>query len=229
MKNLTTLFVILLVTTLLRTEAKAQEVKINHNGTDGFVVETDGTVRVEGAATTWDDLRVPLSMPSTGKVLPDYASFPYGQADPATYINWFKSSGIDEMYFVVQMPHAWSEGTFIYPHIHWSPSVSNSGAVRWGLQYAWANIGEDFPAYSTIYGTAIVPADATLTKSRMYLTPLGAGGIDGTGKKISSMLVCRIFRDGDNAADTFSGLAGALEIDFHYEVNTMGSRTEYTK
>jgi len=43
------------------------------------------------------------------------------------------------------------------------------------------------------------------------------------------MLVCRIFRDGSNDTDTYAGLAGALEVDFQFQRNTMGSRLEYTK
>jgi hypothetical protein len=133
------------------------------------------------------------------------------------------------MYFVVQIPHDYAEGTVIFPHIHWVPSengASGPTVPRWGLQYTWANIRETFPAYSTIYGTTAVP-DEVLVKDRHYLTPLGP--ISGTGKTLSSMLVCRIFRDGDNAADNFAGLAGALEIDFHYQRNTLGSRSEYEK
>ncbi|HEY9115465.1 MAG TPA: hypothetical protein VIN10_12265 [Bacteroidales bacterium] len=208
-----------------------QDVKINTN----LVVETDGTVRMDGAAAVWDDLRVPLSEPSTGTVKPAWHEFPYANSGSYPYINWFRASGVDEMYFVVQLPHDWKEGTAIYPHIHWSPSqngASGPTVPRWGLQYTWANIGEVFPAYTTIYGTTTVPSE-TLVAGKMYLTPLFAGatndGISGTGKTISSMLVCRIFRDGDNSQDNFAGLAGALEVDFHYEINTLGSRTEYVK
>lgn len=219
------IFILLCMFTLVNL-VYAQEVKINTN----LAVESDGTVRMEGDATVWDDLRVPLSEPSTGKVLPEWGGFPYGDAGSVPYINWFRASGIDEMYFVVQLPHDWNEGTTIFPHIHWVPSENGAGVPRWGLQYAWANIGDVFPAYNTIYGTTRYPTQVgDLVNNTQYLTPFGSGGIAGTGKKISSMLICRIFRDGDHVDDTFAGLAGALEVDFHYERNTLGSREEYTK
>lgn len=209
-------------------KAEAQEVKINAN----FTIEADGTMAVSNDATVWDDLRVPLSEPSTGKVLPEWNTFPYGSASGTTpYLNWFRASGVDEMYFVVQLPHDWDQGTTIMPHIHWSPSqdgASGPTVPRWALQYAWASLGETFPGYTTIYGTTTTPSEV-LVKSRHYLTQLGSEGIIATGKTISSMLVCRIFRDGGDDTDTFSGLAGALEIDFHYQRNTMGSRTEFAK
>jgi hypothetical protein len=135
------------------------------------------------------------------------------------------------MYFVVQLPHTWVEGTALMPHIHWV--ASETGATgptvpRWGLQYCWLNIGETFTAYTTIYGATAVPNEV-LVKNRQYLTPLGTGGMDATGKTLSSMLICRVFRDGDDAADTYAGSAGALEIDFHMQINSMGSRLQYIK
>jgi len=218
-----------IITLLLLTTSSyllmGQEVKINTN----LAVEADGTVRMDGNAMVWDDLRVPLSEPSTGTVKPEWARFPYGVSGSAPFINWFKASGIDEMYFLVQLPHNWKEGSDIEPHIHWVPSVNGETGPtvpRWGLQYSWISLGVTHSAYTTIYGSTIVPSEV-LVASRHYLTDLGT--IAGSGQKISSMLICRIFRDGDNGADTFAGLAGALEVDFHYQLDTFGSRLEYTK
>jgi hypothetical protein len=188
------------------------------------VVNSTGT----GTAAVWDDLRVTLSDAATGNVAPLWDNFPIDGPVTNPFIYWFKPAGVDEMYFVVQLPHAWVEGTAIMPHIHWVASAAGSGVPRWGLQYCWLNFGETFTAYTTIYGTTAVPNE-TLVKDRHYLTPLGSGGMDGTGKKLSSMLICRVFRDGDDAADTYAGSAGGLEIDFHMQINSMGSRLEYTK
>jgi hypothetical protein len=45
------------------------------------------------------------------------------------------------------------------------------------------------------------------------------------------MLVCRLFRDaaGVGGTDDYDDDAGLLEIDFHYEIDTIGSRTETAK
>jgi hypothetical protein len=184
-----------------------------------------------GTAPVWDDLMVALSAPATGNVAPLWDNFPIDGATTNPFINWFKATGVDEMYFVVQLPHSWVEGTAIMPHIHWVASENGTAGPtvpRWGLQYCWLNIGETFTAYTTIYGTTAVPNEV-LVKDRQYLTPLGSGGMDGTGKTLSSMLICRLFRDGDNAADNYAGSAGGLEIDFHMQINSMGSRLQYTK
>jgi hypothetical protein len=205
------------------------ELKINEN----LTIEADGTLRVDGSATTWDDLRVPLSSANKKNSTAVTRGIPYSANETVgtPQIDWFAPTNTDEMYFVAQLPHSWKEGTTIYPHIHWIPSENGAAGPtvpRWGLEYAWLNIGDTFSSYTTIYGTTTSTSEV-LVLNKQYLTPLGSGGIDGLGKRISSMLICRIFRDGDNAADNFAGYAGALEVDFHYEVNTMGSREVFVK
>lgn len=226
------LFTGLLLALLAANTFATNEVKINHNGTDGLVVESDGTLLAEGAATAWDDLRVPMTALKKGKTVPLEKNFPYDDdALEAVRLDWFEHGEIQEMFFVVQMPHAWDEGTDIMPHIHWTPSQDGSvsaATVKWGMDYSWLNLGETHSSYTTISGTSIKPDGTTsITKSTHYLTPLGT--IVGDGKQISSMLICRIYRDGEAAADTFTGKAGVLEVDFHYQIDTMGSREEYAK
>jgi len=42
-------------------------------------------------------------------------------------------------------------------------------------------------------------------------------------------LICRLFRDATATGDDYDDDAGAIEFDFHYKVNTMGSRTISSK
>jgi hypothetical protein len=48
-------------------------------------------------------------------------------------------------------------------------------------------------------------------------------------KKISSILICRIWRKADNPADTYSYDAGVLFMDFHLQIDGWGSKTEFVK
>jgi hypothetical protein len=43
------------------------------------------------------------------------------------------------------------------------------------------------------------------------------------------MLCCRIFRNSSDATDDLAQSAFGFEVDFHYEVDTMGSRQEFIK
>ena len=101
--------------------------------------------------------------------------------------------------------------------------------VSWGLEYTWSDIGSAFGNTSIIYSNTHTPADATLAASKHYTTEFAE--INGAGKTISSMLVCRLFRDatGGGATDSYGSDAGLLEIDFHFELDAKGSRQEQIK
>jgi hypothetical protein len=79
-----------------------------------------------------------------------------------------------------------------------------------------------------VYGADPVYEEVARTANRHIITPIGT--ITGTGKNLSSMLVCRLYRDatGSLATDDYSDDAGLLEIDFHYQIERPGSRDEYS-
>ena len=58
--------------------------------------------------------------------------------------------------------------------------------------------------------------------------------ITGTDKTISSMLICNVKRTATGTEDTWVGTASGslpllLEIDFHFPMNSIGSRSSSTK
>lgn len=135
-----------------------------------------------------------------------------------------------EVYFELQMPHAWKEGTDLRPHVHWVPLISGGAGERvtWGLEYTWANIGSTFSDTTIITNNDNIYSE-DLVKDKHYITALPV--ISGNGKTLSSMLMCRLFRDATSnyKSDTYSGYAGFLEFDLHYMVDSKGSRQEYVK
>jgi len=183
-----------------------------------------------GGDARWDDLRVTLDNGSSAAQL---NSVP-GVSGPQIW--YFRNNdGLEAMSFSVQLPHGWIEGTTIYPHLHWTPRGNNvAGNVEWNLDYSWVNYDpatpQVFPASTT---TTVVasPASGNFTQSAHYITALTSGnaGIAGTGKKISSILICRIWRNSNNAADTYTDDAGVLFLDFHIQIDGYGSRQEYIK
>lgn len=128
------------------------------------------------------------------------------------------------------MPHAWKEGTTIYPHVHYvCPTTANTTEIKWKLTYTWVNVNGTFGATTTITtnGTADNDGNVTGDKHEISKFPDITSAGDANGKTISSMLICRLERD---ATDSYTGDdALLLQIDFHYEIDTDGSRTEYGK
>ena len=132
------------------------------------------------------------------------------------------------MSFSVQLPHSYKEGTTIYPHIHWTPKTAAAGVVEWKLHYTWINYQGTFPNPIIISGVASVSSNM----GDHLITDLSGGsGITPTtaNDNISSILVCVIQRDAGNGNDTYGDDAGALFVDFHFEMNTVGSRLPFTK
>ena len=203
--------------------------------TDYTEFEADGTIKFNGAATVFDDLRTPalsVKVPASGN--PGFSQFKNnGSASTGVFLYWFSPTSEEEVYFVTQLPHNYKEGSNIVPHVHWVPADTAAGAgtdVSWGLEYTWANRDAVFGNATIIYADeqSIGPGE-TLTEGKHYKTFFSA--ISGTGKEISSMLVCRLFRDatGTGGTDDYDDDAGFLEIDFHYEIDTVGSRTVLVK
>ncbi len=199
------------------------------DATNYATFEADGTLALYGKATVWDDLMIPGTSTRNGTNAPDFEVFMNG-----TFLNVFLDNGSnseDEVHFVVQFPHSWASDT-IFPHIHWSPQAdpATDRVVRWGLEYTWAEYDPAtpvvFPSTTTIYVDA--PCSAGSQKKHLigsfpYINPTTSQ--DG----ISSMMVCRLFRNSSHANDTYTGKAGFLQFDIHFKKNTEGSRLPFIK
>jgi len=174
----------------------------------------------------WDDLRVTLDRGTVPAQI-DYLS---GTSGPQIW--YFRGNDILEaMSFTVQLPHTWKEGTTIYPHLHWLPKSTTTGNVEWNFEYSWVNYDPTTPQVFPAITTSTVVANGPFTAKTHLITPLTTGnvGIDGTGKKISSILVCRIWRNSVNANDTYNADAGVLFLDFHIQIDASGSTSPFVK
>ena len=208
----------------------ATGVKINEN----LVIEADGTIRMDNEATVWEDLNVfpdAVNVKQGDVNAPAYLLFKNdGASSVGVYLNCFANGKDQEVFFTVQLPHSYREGSDLHPHVHWTAiagTPARSG-VKWGLEYTIVSIGETFGNTTIITGSNIINNIATITGPGQHLiNSLGIidGSPGGNPLKISSVIACRLFRDDD----TFTESVGLLGIDFHYESDTQGSRVEYIK
>jgi hypothetical protein len=173
------------------------------------------------SATLWDDLRCPVSALAPGATPAD--PIVYGPSG-AVRIRGFNGAGTTEsMDFTAQLPHSYKEGTNLEPRIHWCPSTNDAGNVIWHLDYYWLNLNGTIPALTQV-DTGAVAAGGVAWKHLVAELPV----ISGAGKLISSMLMCRIWRD-PTGLDTYPEDAGLLEVDFHFQQDAAGSRQEFVK
>ncbi|MCF8406151.1 MAG: hypothetical protein K9H58_19570 [Bacteroidales bacterium] len=193
------------------------------DGTNYAEFEDDGTLVFYGSSTTYEDLQIPgysFLKTANSPTLTNYNS-------TGLYLYLFDNgSTLEEVQFTVQMPHGWKQGSTIYPHIHYMPADATSGNIHWGLEYTWANVNGTFGTSATI--TMAAPTSAASNRHLVNGFP-GITPIVDVNNKISSIMICRIYRDADHTEDTYNGGVYILQFDIHYEVNTMGSRTEWNK
>ena len=193
-------------------------------------IESDGSLSYQGSATRFEDLRVPMSSTRKGAAEdPLYTVFrDNGSGSVGVYGSWFRTNQTEDLFFEVQMPHGWKEGSTLFPHIHWSPKTDTSGnKVRWGFEFIWVNVGGTFGNTTITYAENPIGLTPNPTAYQHVISEFPS--IDGTGQTLSSMFVCRVFRDGTHGNDTYNNSALMLQFDFHYEIDADGSRLEYSK
>ncbi len=201
------------------------------SATNNLSISSSGFLTLTGSATVYEDIRVPVTSTTRGgSKVPGFDLFKdNGSGSQGVFTYWFDSGSEEELYFTVQLPHDYKEGSDIFPHVHWTPKADGSAGtkVSWGLEYNWANREAVFGNTSIVYANTSSPNE-TPVKDKQYLTSFST--ISGTGKTISSMLMCRIFRNASGAGsstDDYASDAGLLEIDFHYEKDKLGSDDEF--
>lgn len=195
--------------------------------TNNITIDGSGNMAFNGDATVWDDLRIlPSQFDRPGTTDPTIQDWQPGGSGTTFKVWCFNQNQMG--YFTVQMPHGYKHGSSIYAHAHWTPHTrgnEESGkTVAWKLDYSWANINGTFGASANVDMTDT--CDGTDHKHQM--TPEVV--ISGANKTISSMLVCRIYRDStDNWVGTGASGPALLELDFHFELDSIASKLQSSK
>lgn len=192
---------------------------------------SDGTISLNGNATVWEDIRIQSgSFDRPGASDPAINTYTPGGAGTSTYLYEFAKNDI--VSFTIQLPHSYKEGTDIYCHIHWTPgaqgAAQSGNTVGWKVDYSWASIDGAFGSMATLDLSDAcngVDHEHNMTTDSV---------ITGSGKTISSMLICNAKRTDTGADDTWSAGGGGdqpmlLEIDFHFQIDTIGSNGRLTK
>jgi len=184
--------------------------------------DSNGHLRLYGDATVHNDvLPTGVSIGSGGSA-PSFTAY-NGNMRAYEFVG---AALTKEILITFQMPHSYKEGSDAEPHLHlYIPNDATGGVVRFGCEYTWVNRDGSEPTTTTIYSTLTVAASAGAQGNKL----LDFAAITGTGKTISSLLACRIFRDPTNAADTFGSSVWLKSADCHVEHDSLGSQTETVK
>jgi hypothetical protein len=206
-------------------------VTLGGDAANHVAIAADGTLTLVGTAKTWDDLRIEPVARTTGTFAPTFEQWlTNGAGSRGVYLYSFDNAAANaerEVFFSAQMPHAWA-GTAIKIHVHWvAETTAPTSKVRWGLEYSWAEPTTVFGNSTIIYADTDIDAATGTTAMRHTITPFAALTPTSAQDGLSSILICRLFRNSSDAADTYTGKAGLLYIDVHIEIDKLGSNEEY--
>jgi hypothetical protein len=178
--------------------------------------DLDGTLYFPN--TNWEDLRFPAQAINP----PGAASDPTVDTDDACLV--FSKSAQNIIAGVAQLPHSWKLGTPIEVHIHWQIPTDANGNVVWRFEYACADLLGTFPAsYTSTDVTVAVDEYGVrqhIISELVWLTP---------GTNISAMIKWKLSRMGAATGDTYDDTVKLLELDFHYQIDSVGSGREREK
>lgn len=177
----------------------------------------------------WEDMKIlPSTFDFVGVGDPTLVAWQPGGSG-ATFRIW-EFAQDDEGFFTVQLSHGYVEGTDLYPHVHWTPKdngVSESGnTVDWKMDYSIANVNDTYGP-----STTVSLKDTCSGENDKHEIIGSSPKINGSGIKISAMLIGRIYRGTDDTwtGSTSTNLPCLLELDIHYQLNSIGSRDERQK
>jgi hypothetical protein len=212
------------------------------DGTNYFKTGADGTVTLHGTATAFEDLRIEPTARTSGTNAPTFEKWLDDSAGTSrgVYLYSFDDAAANaekEIFFTMQVPHNYKLGGAINIHVHWiGNNADTAAAPRWGLEYAWKDIGEVFADTVIVYSDGsnytASGTDANVSALKHYISKFAAITPGTTEDGMSSILIGRIFRNSSAAGDTYdvaSNKCGLLYIDAHYEIDSFGSSSEYTK
>lgn len=185
------------------------------------------------ADTYWDDLKVDQGMfEFLGNADPTLVNYNVGGSGLVTKL--FEFALNDEAYFTIQVPHSYKVNSNLQLHLHWTPGskgiTEDTHTVGWKVDLLFASIGNIFP--STLISCDLSD-ECQSTNHQHLVTPSATVTVGTMG--ISAFIIGRIYRNGQAlGVDTWSGtktgeLPLFLGLDFHYEMDSPGSRNEYIK
>jgi hypothetical protein len=179
------------------------------------------------ATPTYNDANVGSLVLQTGGTLPGIVEILDNDGD-ATGI-YTRGFAVNEQGSgVMEVPHDYKEGTDLVFHAHWGIQDAPAGGtdnVKWQLIYSIARDANTFP-------DAISPAAVQVAVTTQYnwvrtdlATITGTtGGVDGGNIKVGDQFFFTVKRIAASA-DEFGGEGLIATMGFHYQCDTLGSRT----
>lgn len=196
--------------------------------TNGVKIAKGGELSLIGTATVYDDVFMPINIAGLpGANTPSVAALTTNTSALTFAINDYANPATAELH------HSYAEGTDLDVHLHLITNGSDAAdtKVRYIVYYTIGDMGEGMSVESSMTAEKTITG-GTADRTHLYLD---MGNISGAGYKIGALIHMRVKRL-DNSdhplhatyaeptADPFVAMLG-----IHYQIDTMGSKTETAK
>jgi len=182
--------------------------------------ESDGTMVAVGDAVCWNDIFLAAGSLGAGASAPDLVNV----NSTGIFLYAFDGSATTEQLFgCFEIPHNYREGSDLVPHIHWMPTTTGTGNVKWNIDF-WRVNENDVPSVATSI-SAVGTTTGTAWQSRRSDTT----SILGPGVTIGNQVAFRLYRTPADVQDTYAADAVVMTFGIHYQIDTLGSRQITTK
>ncbi|MCK5613958.1 hypothetical protein KAR91_69490 [Candidatus Pacearchaeota archaeon] len=135
----------------------------------------------------------------------------------------FSATVMKEIFMMpLHVPHDYKPGSTMFHHIHWSPGDTDTGVVRWGIEYSIAkgHGQQAFPASTTIY---LEQAGSGVANQHQIIED--TVGITANLEP-DSLILMRVFRDATHGNDDYTGVAWGHFMDSHYQSDRMATKSK---
>lgn len=197
--------------------------KLGDDNTNYTEFEADGTLKMVGDATVFEDLQFPISnakVPAANA--PTWETFTTNTNEYGFAVDDFIDTQANEL------PHSWKQGGTGHIHMHITTKAANdTGSARFAkftVLVAYCDTGETWQESS--FTAELTIPDGTLALEQFYLD---LGNLTLTNYVIEAQVRCRVTRIDATGGTEYSGNIFITQVGIHLENDTIGSRAENTK
>lgn len=171
---------------------------------------------LSGTTSGFRDLHGQITIFTQGTNDPSYTTF------LGNMKGWeFSASVMNQIFLEYHPDHDYDTSAGFYPHFHFSTTSTQTGVVRFGFEFMPAKGYSQSTDSVFSASTTTVYLDYSIATNRQYehiiaeyQTPLLFSKVE-----TDSLILCRMFRDATNTADTFPNTIHIFRCDLHYQVN----------
>jgi len=191
------------------------------NGDNKVKIATNGHISLEGTATVWEDISEPLTSKNLDSV-PGTADYSYADSWIILEKDGLITNDADTINVSYQLKHATKNNSTLKVHLHWKQTSSTVRTIT-GKYRIQKNGQATTTAWQSFSATTNNSAYQYVSGDLNQITNIVDVPLTDVG--LSDIVQVRFTRsDSNNSADMY-----CFMCDAHYEVDSLGSNSEYVK